>query len=244
MQGQSQDTGGSSDSKKLAELLQDSTSDSKDDVDVYEVKKNEDLHFSVKKNSVMSRMASRMRNGKMSRQEVKLKAKKDFFNEGIWAELELKNHSLWCFIKTTEEKTTVFSIDIYPSKNSEAELLGNYTVEVASELIVALPKMTMTFLSAGDSWNIEAKALEQVVIKKAEGLITQSQDGKIYIFDDAGDAAAEGESVKDCRKHCPAVDSMSFYRGGAEPFVCFNMEDFKYCYPNMGSEEGEPKDEK
>ena len=230
-----------SEAMRLASMLQDSTSSEKDKLNIYEIKENEDLHFSVKKNSLLTRMGSKMGGRNGGEKEVKLKADFKILDKGVWAEIETKEQTFWSFIKTVaDDDGQRLTVSIYPSKNSESELLGQAIIgQHDNGFIAYFSKMAMEFHADSTSWLIKASAVEQVVMKKAQGLVLSGGSDTLCIFDDksAKVAAVEqpGASLCDCRK--TIMQNVSFYRGGSIPFACFDLEEFRYCYVNDDKDE-------
>lgn len=230
----------STSTKELIDKIKESTSDTRDDLEVREVHEDDVLHFVIKKETLKQRIKRKLTGKSEGKDNETLRASKDLLLKGVWAEIETETNHVWAKIQVTDSLDNRIIVRVANQKStSEDNLLGLSEKNLQENgAVVYLPNMALTFQDKGKKgWNINAKSRGSVITRAAEGLVglwrdEQSNKEFYVVFDQKGDRSAQEDgsrAVKDLRTLENRTElPCDFYRLGEEPFVCFDVERMGY----------------
>ena len=229
---------------ELVEKIKESTSETREELDVREIHDDDVLHFVIKKENLRQRIKRKLTGKTEGKDNETIRASKELLGKGIWAEIETETNHFWARIKIQEpedgEGASRIAIRAASQKSLDDDnLLGLAEKEMFKDGTIAyLPNLEMTFRDKGKKgYNITAKSRGSIIVRKAEGLVGLWRDvltnkELFVVFDADGSKMAEddgGKEIIDLRNFYARTNvPCDFYRLGEEPFVCLDVEKMGY----------------
>ena len=234
--------------QSLIQAMKSSTGETKMELEEIVLDGDEPLHFHLTEAGKMEKLKKKLgiangANAGNIHTKEKFSAKKSVLEKGIDGEVDAPNNNHYWF-RIQLSQTGEVCVRLTTERNAGEEF-GTTSRYLNDKCMIVMPSLLFSVTKGKkENFHIEAKAEARAIMRQAAGLIMQGVEGdaawcpdeRTLVFDDEGVARANkavgAQNVVDARysDSLELLSHLSFYRGGDDPFVCFPIDDYYYCY--------------